>query len=79
MLLSFEPHFPFFDTNFVDLLLFSLLFKVSLDSMLLDFFSIFVVFFLISFQFLFLKFISHPNLLIILSSELGLLFKLHLF
>ena len=78
MLLSFEPHFPFFDANFIDLLLFNLLVKVSLYSMLLNFLSIFVVFFLISFQFLLLKVISHPDLLVVLSSELRLLFKFDL-
>ena len=78
MLLSFKPHFPFFNANFIDLLLFNLLFKVPLDSMLFDFLSIFVVFFLISFQFFLVKIISNPNLLVILSSELRLLFKLHL-
>ena len=78
MLLGLEPHFPFFYANFIELLLFHLFINVSFDSMLFNLFCIFVVFFLISFQFLLLKVISHLNLLVILSSELRLLFKLHL-
>ena len=79
MLLGFESKLPFFDANFIDLLLVHLFFLVSLDSMLLNFLSILIVFFLVSFHLLIMAFFLVLNLLIVLGSELCLLFKLNFF
>ena len=68
VLFSFDPHFPLFDTDIVDFLFGQIFFKFSLDPLFVQLFKVFIIFFLVSFQLFFKKFLFFLNLMIVMSS-----------